>query len=266
MLNVPSQSDYDLSFKFLGFPVRVTWSFWLMGALLGWGWSQMMDRRALALNVDTPGAPALLILWIACVFLTILVHELGHALAMRYYGQRAYVILYHFGGLAVSDSFGSWDGARRHRTTAGEQLIISAAGPAAQLLLALVVWVLGLLMNVRMFPTDWAIALGFDLPLGTISNSIAIYAVVDSLLWTSIFWALLNLVPILPLDGGQIMYNLLLMTRIDQPRQIACMISIAAGGLVGIGLLTIGSVMGGAMFLMLAAQNWQEMQPGRGGF
>jgi hypothetical protein len=56
------------------------------------------------------------------------------------------------------------------------------------------------------------------------------------------------------------------MTRIDQPRQIACMISIAAGGLVGIGLLTIGSVMGGAMFLMLAAQNWQEMQPGRGGF
>jgi stage IV sporulation protein FB len=266
MLNVPEHTPYDLHFRLFGFSVRVTWTFWLMGAVLGWGWSQGLDNFAVRANMDSPGAAGLLLIWIACVFLTILVHEMGHAVAWRIYGQDAEIVLYHFGGLAVNRSMTAWDGAKRHRTTPMEQLIVSAAGPGAQLLLAFVVWIVGLWLRMPMEATVWANQLGGDLPLGQMPGTVASYAFFDAILWTSIFWAILNLAPIFPLDGGQILHNVMLMTNVNRPQYTAYMISAVAGGLLGIYFLSTGQPMAGLMFLMLAASNWQQAQSSGGLF
>jgi stage IV sporulation protein FB len=266
MLSPTEPSPYDLQFHFLGFPVRITWSFWLMAALLGWGWSQTMDRIALVSDIDTPGPAVMLGIWITCVLLTILIHELGHAIAWRRYGQDAKIILYHFGGLAVNESFTAWDGGRRRRTTANQDLIVSAAGPAAQLLLALGVWIVGLALGMPMNVTSWLNQLGMNLPMGTLPSTIALYGFFDALLWTSIFWAILNLAPIFPLDGGQILYNAFLMTGVTSPRYKAHITSAIIGGALALLLLTSGFAMGGLMFLALAASNWQQAQQSGGMF
>ena len=64
LIGEPPRTPYDLNFSLLGIPVRIHPFFWLAGLLLG----------------PRQGGPPAILLWIAAVFLAILVHELGHAL------------------------------------------------------------------------------------------------------------------------------------------------------------------------------------------
>jgi len=59
----------------LGTNVRVHPSFWIVSALLGWSW------------FTDEGFPYLL-LWILCVFVSLLVHEFGHILMARCFGSQ----------------------------------------------------------------------------------------------------------------------------------------------------------------------------------
>jgi stage IV sporulation protein FB len=266
MLQEPGSSQYDLQFSFLGFPVRITWGFWVVAAVLGWSWSVSLDDGSQAMGLDTPGAPMLLVIWTAALLLSILVHELGHALAMRMYGMRSRIVLYHFGGLAISDSFGAWDGARQRRVGPREQIVISIAGPAMQLGLALVVWLIGLQLQVPMNINDWLGRwLGIELGAQELGSSIVLYALLDAILFPSTAWAILNLAPILPLDGGQIMRSGLMLSRVADPMRIAHTVSIGAGALLGLYFIQSGEPFG-VMFLLLAANNWQSMQYGSRGF
>ena len=132
------------------------------------------------------------------------------------------------------------------------------------LLLAAVVWIVGLSIQMPMEATVWANQLGWSLPPGVMPGTIASYAFFDAILWTSVVWAILNLAPIFPLDGGQILHNLLLMTNVHRPQYTAFMVSAVAGGLLGVFLLSRGQPMAGIMFLMLAASNWQQAQASGG--
>lgn len=260
MLQEPASSPYDLHFSFLGYPVRVAWGFWIVAAILGWGWSGGLNSAAAQIGMDTPGAPVLLLIWIAAVFLSILVHELGHSVAMRYYGTSSRIVLYHFGGLAISDTFTSWSGARNRHIGPQEQIVISAAGPVFQLLLAVLVVGIGIACGIRMD------LLGYTIGTEQFPGSAAVYALFDAVLYPSVFWALLNLAPILPLDGGQITKSVLMLTNLRQPTQIAHMVSIGVGALIGFYFLQTGNSFAGIMFLLFAANNWQAMQAGGGGY
>ena len=66
------------------------------------------------------------------MFVSILVHELGHAFVQRYFGGRPWITLYGFGGLASCN-----DCDRSPRS----QIIISLAGPLAGFLFAVVVMI-----------------------------------------------------------------------------------------------------------------------------
>ena len=86
-------------------------------------------------NADgLPGDPELLLPWILAVFTSILIHELGHAVAFRAHGIPSHIVLYHFGGLAIPDRHG--DRPRAADETARSRIIIAFAGPAAQLVSA----------------------------------------------------------------------------------------------------------------------------------
>ena len=95
LLAEPQPTPADWQFELAGIRVRVSPWFWLASALLGFGVCQSFaggDQRALI---------GYLILWAGVVLVSILIHEMGHALAFRLFGQSAHIVIYHFGGLAA---------------------------------------------------------------------------------------------------------------------------------------------------------------------
>src|SRR5262249_2771152 len=67
--------------------IRIHPMFWLMALILGQG--------SLRLGVSH------LLMWVACVFISILVHEMGHVVVARVFGVDGEIVLYGFGGLAI---------------------------------------------------------------------------------------------------------------------------------------------------------------------
>ena len=74
MLAEPQTTSADLEFDRAGIRVRVSAWFWLAAALLGWSVCQAYSRG------DQRMLLQMLVVWIGIVFLSILVHEMGHAL------------------------------------------------------------------------------------------------------------------------------------------------------------------------------------------
>jgi Zn-dependent protease len=237
-----------LHFRIAGFPVRVHPFFWLMTLLMG------------ARSED----PMMLLIWIVVVFLSILVHELGHALTMRYYGQDARIVLYMMGGLAIPES--SWGGSRGGRKRGRwAQILISAAGPGAGFLLAglVVAMVLagggvvrlfmvhGFLPVLAAYLPDQANEYGLDF--------------VNSLLWVNVFWGLLNLMPVNPLDGGQIAREVLTASDPWEGMAKSLWLSVFVGAAVAVvGLVVLQDRFLGIFFAMLAFSNYMAIQNLRG--
>ena len=182
----------DLNFRLLGFPVRVSPWFWLVTALFGF-------------QVSRNAPPAALPLWVGCVFVSILLHELGHALLFRRYGAWAVrVILHGFGGVAIAD---------RLPMSRGKRILVALAGPGAQFLLAGVVVGSDLLL-------DWQ---------RTNELTVLIYAYLK---YINLVWALVNLLPIMPLDGGQVCLNLFALLKLPRAEVKAWGVSAVTAGLL----------------------------------
>jgi hypothetical protein len=122
----------------------------------------------------------LLVEWILVVFFSVLLHEFGHALAGRSFGLEPRIRLYAFGGLT------SWSAGRD--LTPGRSILVSAAGPGAGFLLG-------------------ALVLLVRTPLES-GGSWMMHVTVQDLLWVNFGWGILNLLPIRPLDGGNIAFRL----------------------------------------------------------
>jgi len=251
----PQPTPADLRFPVRGIPVRVSAWFWVAAALLGWNVCQGLadgDQRELLRYLAA---------WVGVVFASILVHEMGHALAYRMFGQSAHVVLYHFGGLAIPDQWGR-RGARRPI----ERLIVSAAGPLAQLALAASIVAVLKAGGYRVpFPIP-AVGAALGLTDGRPFTSPLGFAVVWFLLQVNIFWPLLNLLPVPPLDGGQIVREGLASLGFDNAARIAGVLGVFAGGLVAFWAYTNNEPYLGIMFAMLAVSCYQNLPgstPGR---
>jgi len=273
----PPQTRYDLCFRIGPFHVRVTPFFWVMAIVLGWGLTQSMDRALSEAAGASPGAGVLLVLWISAVFISILIHELGHALAMRYYGMDCYIVLYHFGGIAVPDSAASFAqfGGTARRRDGKSQIIISAAGPAVQLILAAIVLLLchatGYVCTFRVPLIEWIVPFLVEVPFLPEPQAIpsaAMDAFVFFLLLPSIFWALLNLLPVYPLDGGQIAREVFTMFNPSGGIRSSLILSVVTGVAVAVYAMTREQMYLAIMFGMLAFSSYQILQAysGRGGY
>jgi Zn-dependent protease len=196
LLFEPPPSPGDLHFRLFGIAVRVHPFFWLTAVLMG-------------LNPRGGTPPAELVIWVAVVFASILVHELGHAFVQRYFGGRPWITLHAVGGFASCD-----DCDRRPKS----QILISLAGPAAGFVLAGVV-------VVALFASGHEVGVQggseFDFTRTTISEARVLpmplgmlyweplagetaNRLVGSLLSVNILWGLINLLPVYPLDGGRV--------------------------------------------------------------
>lgn len=204
-------------FSILGVPVRVDPTFFLFAAYFAW--------------VAGDGVAGMVSVALA-LFLSILVHEAGHALVARSQGRRGIAItLLAFGGLTHS-----MPGSYSHM----QQLLLSLAGPAASLGFG------GAAMAVA--------ASGAPMP-GTVP------VLVGYLVWLNLFWGIFNLLPIFPMDGGSALGHFLSMWM--SPRTAWTWAHRV--GVVGAGFLVLWAVGTGSVFiaifgLMFAWQNWQRLQ------
>ena len=205
----------------------------------------------------------LLLIWVAVTFVSILVHELGHALAFRFYGIRCEIVLYHMGGLAIPGAGMIWGrNGRRTQLTQFNQIVISAAGPAIQLLLAALVGIVAILCGVRVPEFSW-LAQYLQLKVSRPANP-ATYAAISFMVTSSIYWALFNLLPIFPLDGGQIAQHVIGFFRRTNGLMEAHTLSAAVGIVIAFWCYTSGSGLNAIFIASLVLNNIQALQGGVG--
>src|SRR5688572_15526399 len=203
-----------------------------------------------------------LLTWFFAVFTSILIHELGHMLMIRRFGREAHIVLYMMGGLAIEGrpsfhggspwSFEAYSDYRPRARTPLEQILISAAGPGIQLLLAAVV--IGIV-----YATGGYVRLAGDvipLPIPRLGGEFAmnenLHILVWDLLYINIFWALINLLPVLPLDGGQIAMQILVQRNPWNGMQQALWLSVITGGAMAVFSLSAGQQFTMLLFASLA--------------
>ena len=231
ILSEPPPTQADLHFRLFGFPVRIHPFFWVVAILLGLG--------------GGPADPLNTLIWVAVVFVSILVHEMGHAIVQRYFGGHPWITLYSFGGLASCN-----DCDRRPRS----QILISLAGPFAGFFLAaFVVSVLFALQRLQGFELSW-------MPIEWERFHTMADAVVFYLLFVNIIWGLVNLLPIYPLDGGQIARQLFTMWNARTGTVLSLQLSAGAASLVTAYAALKGDFYLALMFGFLAYGSFQGIQ------
>lgn len=239
----PQSTPLDLNFTFFGIPVRVSPWFWLGSAIFGYQLAQQDIK--------------LLFLWEVAVFVSILLHEMGHAVVMRRLGEQPRIVLYFMGGLAMGGGGRSYN----------EQVAISAAGPGVQLLLA--AFCLAIVrasghaypVGVPFWNNDWYDLQGRGLDVLPYQNLNYFLAF---MLWVNVFWALVNLLPVWPLDGGQIARAIMAKRNMRDGVRQSLMVSAIAGAVVGLYGFKEGQMYMGMMFAALAFDSFQTYQGIRG--
>lgn len=262
LLQEPEQSPYDWGFTVLGFPVRVAWTFWVGAVVFGY---QMADGFDQLHGPLSPGLLPLLLLWCVCMLVSILIHELGHALAFRQSGVDASVVLYHFGGLAIPRSTRASDGFASSfsppRLSDKADLWIALAGPLAQIVSAAVLVGAVCAAGYQVQAFAWMPWPLWQIPgvlEGQPIENVGLSAVVNFYVWPSVLWAVLNLIPVFPLDGGRIMRSILRISGDYSDNWL--WISLVIAGAAGFYGFSSGRTFLGILFLSLAAGNYQMMQ------
>lgn len=200
-------------------PVTVHPIFWAFSAMIAW----------ISASTIPEG-----ILWIMIIFVSVLVHEMGHALTAKAFGQKTEIELQALGGVTQRSggvALKPW-----------KEALIVLNGPLAGFFLCGLFWA----------------AMGFH--ASDQKYSLISYAVVIGF-WANLFWTIVNLVPVQPLDGGKLL--VIVMQSIFGIRgiKISLFISLVVALLLGVFFFSIHSLFSGSLFLMIAFENyrtWKE--------
>jgi stage IV sporulation protein FB len=208
-----------IRFSLFGIPIEVQPFFWITLVILG-GVSGA-DSTAEILNIG---------LFVIAGFISILVHELGHALTARSFGAHSRITLQAFGGYAA------YSGVSLSRL---QSFLVTAAGPGIQIALGLAVFFL-----MQFLPN--------------LSDQGASF--LSTLVLISFFWAILNLLPVVPLDGGQMLNAVLGPARI----KITLWTSIIVALVAALAMFTkTGSIIFPIFLGMFAWQAFQALKEHR---
>lgn len=201
-------------FRIAGIPIRIEWPFFIVAGALG---LQLRGWHIAA--------------WVGIVFVSVMVHELGHAIAYRFFGQRATIVVTPIAGMTY--------GQRQLSKT--RTVLVSLAGPLCAMA------VLGVpAIIIRNNNEIWS----FTHPNW--------WFVVWEVAFVNIWWSVANLLPILPLDGGHVADSLF-------GRQVARYLSVGVGAAAAVYVYTQGFRWAGLFVALLAIWNLAELAQERGG-
>lgn len=207
------------AFRLAGFPVRVDTLFLLTALLLGWPFARQ---------------PALLAAWLVVVFVSVLWHELGHAVAFRCYGVEVDISLQAFGGVTTPLSAVS--------LTPRREIVVSLAGPLAGFLLGG-----GAFLFAQLLAAPGALAT----------------AVLVQLVWVNLAWGLFNLLPLLPLDGGRVLAAVTRRVSRGRGERAAMVVSVVVAALCVLAALRAGWWFAAVMAGLMGHANWRGLAAGR---
>ena len=214
-----------MRFRLFGIPTEIQLGFWFIAVILG------VDRLQSARQY-------LIVEWVAVVLLSILIHELGHAFAMIRHGLRPEITLYTMGGLTSTPASGMG------RLSRGQRIFVSFAGPLA-----------GFIFGGLIIALTYAAPSLAQVPVETGGPAQwTLYAAILDLQWVNILWGLINLIPVLPLDGGHILEDALGPKR----ARLTATISVSAGALVTLASLALGQYWIAFVFGLCTFQSYQR--------
>ena len=198
-------------------PVRVEWPFFLIAALLGANLIRQWPGNRLVF----------LFVWVAIVFVSVLVHELGHAVAYRFNSQHPEITITAFWGLTQGQrELPKW-----------RSVVVSLSGVAAALL---VLWLPAYLLRDQVLEA---------------THSFQWYLIVYEIGYINLWWSIANLLPLLPLDGGQVVHTIWGL----RPARFA---GLASGSVAAVWLFIIGAEFAAVFIAMLTLMNLAESMQG----
>lgn len=174
-------------------------------------------------------------LWIVIITISILVHEFGHALTALAFGQQAEIDLVGLGGLTRRS------GAAIRKW---QEFFVVLNGPCAGFLLFALSYQLLSFINAERFPT-WTYIL-------------------EVFMYVNLYWNILNLLPVIPLDGGHLMRVALEGFFGFKGLKISLMLSLILAGLLSLLFFVVQYLFAAILFLMLAFESyraWYDLKP-----
>lgn len=172
-----------------------------------------------------------MLIWMVVIFVSILFHEYGHALTARAFGQKAEIHLIALGGLTKRSG---------KKLPLWKEFLIVLDGPLAGFLLCGICYQLSLWLKLE---------------------SSLLKQTLQIAIFINLFWTLVNLLPIHPLDGGQLLAIVLEGFFGIRGYKTALFISFMIGVVISIAFFSYHMILAGALFTMLSFEsfrNWQE--------
>ncbi len=198
-------------------PITIHPFFFLLCGLIGW--------------INTPSILGVLV-WGVVIFISIIVHEYGHALTALAFNQKAKITLFALGGLTErrgKEPLKTW-----------QECLIVANGPLAGFgLFFLSVYLHGLIPEGKM-------------PIFSAALQISMAV--------NLIWTILNLFPVQPLDGGRLMALILERFMGVNGVKLAYIISIAVAAVAATLFFFTKNLLGGALFLLFAFESYRAFE------
>lgn len=195
-------------------PIRIQPFFWLLAAFIGW--------------MGTNSIPET-ILWVGIILVSILVHEMGHALTARAFGQRAVITLTGMGGVTQRSG---------KKLSLWQEFFIIFNGPLA-----------GFLLVVGSF----FLLAGFELHL----PQVMVY-ILTVTMYINLFWTVFNLCPVQPLDGGHLLSVILQGIFGFRGVRMSYLVGLCIAGVLGMAAFAVGMLLPGVFFFFFAFENYRS--------
>lgn len=193
-------------------PIIIHPFFWFLIFILGW------------LNSGTPIGTGI---WAVVILISVLVHEYGHALTARIFGQEAEINLIGLGGLTKRE------GPKLKRW---QDFVVVLNGPLFGLILFFICYQLLNIIGQKHSMLHYALEVGVNVNL---------------------VWTLLNLVPVFPLDGGHLFRIILESVFGVRGLKAAFIFSMVLAVIIGLYFFMGHLIIMGAIFFMLAFESYQ---------
>ena len=173
------------------------------------------------------------LIWAAIIFFSVLIHEFGHALTAVAFKQKAQIQLIALGGLT------SYEGPKLKFF---QQFLITLNGP----LFGFSLCVLATLI----LRLDW-------------STSPTFFYVLKVTQLANLFWAVINLLPVLPLDGGQLLRIALEASFGVKGFKASLLIGAITAALFAFYFFIVHAFLAGALFFLFAFESFDAWRKSR---
>lgn len=164
------------------------------------------------------------------IFFSVLFHEFGHAMTAIFFGQTTRIELAAFGGFTYRTG---------RKLRLWEEFLVVLNGPLAGLLLAIGAYIV------------------YQYTMPTVPN---VRFILQFTYVANLFWTIMNLVPVLPLDGGHLLSIILESIFGFKGVKAAVIVGIIVAVTISILFFIIGQFLVGALFLILTFESFRSLR------